>query len=135
MSKIAAAVMVAAMLIGPGIAAADTGASRTNDPIATGMHDKRDEKGAGSGANGQAYGHRQDGRHRPRVVAILVYVPEIRPVNAPYYYAPDTPVYIDQDPPDGAYREVNGFYYWCNSPAGYYPLQPDCPTGWRLVAQ
>ena len=74
-------------------------------------------------------------RHGHRIV--YVYVPVYVPVGAgyyPYYYAPAVPMYVDQDPPYYAYREPNGFYYWCPAPAGYYPDQQDCPIGWRLVA-
>ena len=133
MNRIAAAITASAMLLVPGLAAAGMPASSGNEPVPSSMQ-KHDGQGAqGSGTNGRpVHGHRPDGHRRHKV--IVVYVPAIRPVDTPYYYAPDTPFYVDQDPPYGAYREVNGFYYWCNDPAGYYPYQPDCPTGWRLVA-
>jgi hypothetical protein len=136
MNGIAAAIIVAAMLTVPALAAADVAPNRANEPISAGMHEKHDGQGAqGTGTHGSpSPGHKTDRHHRHKVIAVVVYVPDIRPVNAPYFYAPDTPVFVDQDPPEGAYRELNGFYYWCNEPAGYYPYQPDCPTGWRLVA-
>jgi hypothetical protein len=128
--------MTSVTLLTPGLAAADMPANRGNGPVPSSIQQKHNALGAQEpGTNGRSTrGHGSDGHHRNKVLAIVVYVPETRPVNAPYYYAPDTPAYVDQDPPDGAYRELNGFYYWCSDPAGYYPYQPDCPTGWRLVA-
>ena len=135
MNRIVAAITASAMLLAPGFAGAEVPASRGNEPAPSSMQQKHDGQGGHGSTNGRPmHGHRPDGHHRHKVVAIVVYAPAIRPVDAPYYYAPDTPAYVDQDPPYGAYREVNGFYYWCSDPAGYYPYQPDCPTGWRLVA-
>ena len=77
---------------------------------------------------------RPDGTHRHQVTAVIVFVPAIGSVSVPSYYGPATPLYVNQDPPADAYRDLNGFYYWCPYPSGYYPYQLDCPMGWRLVA-
>jgi len=135
MKRIAAAIATA-MLTTPGLASADMAASRINDPTPAGvleMHVGQGAEGAGMAAH-TTNGHGWYRHHPHKVIAILVFVPGS--VNMPYaYYGPAAPAYVDQDPPDGAYRELNGFYYWCTDPPGYYPYQPDCPNGWRLVAQ
>jgi len=77
--------------------------------------------------------HRPEGTPRYKVVAVIVYVPSFG-VMVPSYYPTATPVYVDQDPPADAYRELSGFYYWCPDPSGYYPDVQDCAIGWRLVA-
>jgi hypothetical protein len=74
--------------------------------------------------------HQMDGSHsgrsddhhgrRPPVV-----------VGVPIFVAPPID-YSDYSTPD-AYSTLEGFYYYCNNPAGYYPTVPDCPSGWRLV--
>jgi hypothetical protein len=135
MKSVAAAIVAAAMLGASGRATADMVANRPNEALPAGireMHDRQAEQGAGTPH--PMHSHRPDGPHRHKVVAIFIYIPTIGVVNAPYYYAPGAPLYVDQDPPDGAYSEPSGFYYWCSDPPGYFPYQPDCPTGWRLVA-
>jgi hypothetical protein len=133
--SIAAAIVATAMSGASGLANADMAAGRTNEPIPAAIHANHDGQGAqAAGVPHPMHGQRPDGPHRHKVVAVIVYVPTFGPVSAPYYYAPGAPVYVDQDPPDGAYSEPSGFYYWCSDPSGYYPYQPDCPTGWRLVA-
>ena len=131
MKRIAVAVAAAAMLnASPGLAATDA-ASGPREAAPAAMYVERNAHAATPptqrGKERRPYGH-----HRHRIV--VIYVPAYAAFGAPYYYAPSVPYYVDQDPPDYAYRELNGFYYWCPDPAGYYPDRQDCPIGWRLVA-
>lgn len=56
----------------------------------------------------------------------------------PYYYsppvvavpAPQPPVYVEQGP---APSSTQNYWYYCNSPEGYYPYVKDCPGGWLKV--
>jgi len=32
-----------------------------------------------------------------------------------------------------SYQTIDGFWYYCSDPAGYFPDVPECPNGWRLV--
>ena len=61
------------------------------------------------------------------------------PYQYPYYYPPAVitipatpPVYIQQAPPANQ-TNPNGYWYYCNSPAGYYPYIKECPDGWQQV--
>ena len=81
-----------------------------------------------------AHAHGSERHHHHRIAAIVVYVPIAGTSYVPYYYAPAAPAYVEQEPPQDAYRDLSGFFYWCSSPAGYYPYVADCPAGWRLVA-
>jgi hypothetical protein len=70
--------------------------------------------------------HKGDGDrgHGRRPAIIVVGVPVfIGPAYSSYYLAP----------PLDAYRTLDGFYYYCAEPAGYYPFVQDCLNGWRLV--
>ena|SRR5436309_1446154 len=61
--------------------------------------------------------------HRRRPVVIIVGMPILAgPTYDSYYVAPME-----------VYRTIDGFYYYCAEPAGYYPSVQDCPNGWRLV--
>jgi hypothetical protein len=59
---------------------------------------------------------------------------------SPYYGYPSTvitvpvtpPVYIQQTPP-AAQQNPSGYWYYCNSPQGYYPYIKQCPSGWQQV--
>ena len=62
--------------------------------------------------------------HRRRPPVIIIGVP-VFPGTAYDYYYPGAPMDL--------YRSIDGFYYYCAEPAGYYPTVPDCPSGWRLV--
>jgi hypothetical protein len=64
----------------------------------------------------------RDHRHRPIVII----------VGAPIFAGPPYDSYYPAAPMD-LYRTIDGFYYYCAEPAGYYPAVPDCPSGWRLV--
>ena len=64
----------------------------------------------------------RDHLHRPTI--IIVGVPIVfGPAYSSYYLVP----------PMDAYRTLDGFYYYCAEPSGYYPVLQDCPSGWRLV--
>jgi hypothetical protein len=61
------------------------------------------------------------------------------PYRYPYYYPPaivtvpvTPPVYIQQSPP-AAQQNPSGYWYYCNSPEGYYPYIKACPNGWQQV--
>jgi len=137
MRRIAAAVATAAMLSAlPGFAATGAASSGSRETVPAPMHEKYDAQPS-RGATAPAHVSRERRPHeihRHRITAIVVYVPAFASVGPSYYYVPSAPSYVDRDPPDYAYREPNGFYYWCPDPAGYYPDQLDCPIGWRLVA-
>jgi len=129
-NRIAVAVIAPALLAAPGlvVAEASNGAHAT---MPSGNQERYDGQ-ASQGRAAQDHRTREHGpnaTHRHRIAGII-YVPAY---GVPYYYAQSAPSYVDQDPPDDAYREPSGFYYWCPNPSGYYPDQPDCPTGWRLV--
>ena len=59
----------------------------------------------------------------------------------PYYYPPyyppvvieqpAPPVYIEQQPTEKA--APSGYWYYCQSPEGYYPDVRGCPGGWLKV--
>lgn len=59
----------------------------------------------------------------------------------PYYYPPyyppvvierqAPPVYIEQSPP--VETKTAGYWYYCQSPGGYYPEVRECPGGWVKV--
>jgi hypothetical protein len=60
----------------------------------------------------------------------------------PYYYphpviierrAP--PVYVEQSPPVESSPQTRyaGYWYYCQSPGGYYPEVRECPRGWVKV--
>ena len=61
------------------------------------------------------------------------------PYQYPYYYPPAVvtvpvtpPVYIQQSPPN-AQQYPTGYWYYCNTPEGYYPYIKECPNGWQQV--
>lgn len=59
----------------------------------------------------------------------------------PYYYPPavgyaDAPNYVER--PDAAQAQAPAapaayYWYYCNSPDGYYPYVKACPAGWKKV--
>ena len=57
------------------------------------------------------------------------------PLHYPYYHTPivierqPPPVYIEQTPPAPA----ENYWYYCQSPSGYYPHVKECPEGWLRV--
>ena len=60
---------------------------------------------------------------------------------SPYYDYPPAvitvpvtpPVYIQQSPPV-VQQNPAGYWYYCNSPQGYYPYIKQCPSGWQQVS-
>jgi hypothetical protein len=56
----------------------------------------------------------------------------------PSYYPPviierrTPPVYVEQSPPEEN-RPQAGYWYYCQSPSGYYPEIQECPKGWVKV--
>jgi hypothetical protein len=63
---------------------------------------------------------------------------------SPYYYPyyPPEIVTVPVDPPVYIERERSvpqpqqleeGYWYYCNNPAGYYPYIKECADGWRQV--
>ncbi|HJV25649.1 MAG TPA: hypothetical protein VJ673_08170 [Aromatoleum sp.] len=63
----------------------------------------------------------------------------------PSYYYPYPPVVIEQQPPVYIERSDDetssrssarpeGYWYYCDRPAGYYPDVKECPDGWQRVA-
>lgn len=108
-----------ALLCGTGISnAQDRDQHGAAPPRNEGMH-----RGDGShkGDDGR------DRRHRPAVIVVGVPV-LVGPAYGSYAYG--SYYWL---PPDDAYRTLEGFYYYCMEPAGYYPALQECPTGWRLV--
>lgn len=60
----------------------------------------------------------------------------------PYYYPPyyppvvierpAPPVYIEQSPAVETAPQT-GYWYYCQSPSGYYPTVRECPGGWLKI--
>jgi hypothetical protein len=59
----------------------------------------------------------------------------------PAYYPPVVierrapPVYVEQSPPAESRPQTRyaGYWYYCQSPSGYYPEVRECPMGWVKV--
>jgi hypothetical protein len=137
MKSIAAAALAITAFVAPALSSAQypNGTRPTLLPDLHGKHEVQVLHSATTPARPNKEHEQPSGQHRHRVNTILIYVPTIGSFDVPYYYyAPSTPVYVDRDPPDYAYRDSNGFYYWCPDPAGYYPDQLVCSVSWRLVA-
>ena len=85
-----------------------------------------------TGATTQKEGmHRGDGSHKGDVDRDRRHHRTVVVVGVPIFVGPYGPYYTT--PPTDAYRTLEGFYYYCPEPAGYYPGVQDCPSGWRLV--
>lgn len=79
-------------------------------------------------------GHHGGARGRAHV-GVFIGAPLFWPYYPqPYYYPPvvvvpsSPPVYIEQEP-----LSPQQYWYFCNSPQGYYPYVKQCPSGWQLV--
>jgi hypothetical protein len=107
-------------------------------PLAIG--DALADRGRHGGRGGHGgYGHSRVG------VGVVVGSPFWSPwySPAPYYYPPYyppvvierqvPPVYVEQSPPPVKVRAQAGFWYYCQSPSGYYPEIQECPKGWIKV--
>ena len=94
---------------------------------------------------GDAHADRGRGHGYGRVgVGIVVGPPFWGPWYYPpsYYYPPyyppvvierpAPPVYIEQSSPVES-RPQAGYWYYCQSPGGYYPEVRECPGGWVKV--
>lgn len=66
------------------------------------------------------------------------------PFYSPFYYPPAyppviierqaPPVYIEQSPPvQNVQPSAQNYWYYCQSPAGYYPDIAQCPGGWVKI--
>ncbi len=59
------------------------------------------------------------------------------PAFYPYPYAYPYPVYsppaVVEAPPVYVQPPAQQFWYYCQSPQGYYPSVPQCPGGWLQV--
>jgi hypothetical protein len=94
-------------------------------------------------ARGHRGGHRWHGHNRVSVGFVvgppLFWGPWH--YSPPYYYSPPPiiverrapPVYVEQSPPVESGPQVAGYWYYCQSPGGYYPEVRECPTGWVKV--
>lgn len=59
--------------------------------------------------------------------------PYAYPYLAPYpVYSP--PVVVAAPAPPVYTQQAPQYWYYCQSPAGYYPNVPQCPGGWMQVA-
>jgi hypothetical protein len=88
---------------------------------------------------GHGWGH---GHGYGRVgVGVFVGAPFWSPWYYPAYYPPVVierrapPVYIEQSPPVEmrAQTVYSGYWYYCQSPSGYYPEIRECPQGWLKI--
>ncbi|WP_305073452.1 hypothetical protein [Propionivibrio sp.] len=96
----------------------------------------------GIGAIGDALADRVHYRSRVGVGVVIgpYWGPWYYPPH-PYYYPPyyppvvieqpAPPVYIEQQPMETA--TPSGYWYYCQSPEGYYPDVRECPGGWLKV--
>ncbi|HEX5393559.1 MAG TPA: hypothetical protein VFW68_09770 [Rhodocyclaceae bacterium] len=85
------------------------------------------------GLSGTAAAHDHRHWHRPHW-GVGVYVgPPMFPLYPPVYYGPPT-VVIREAPPVYIERGSPGYWYYCDSPAGYYPYVKECQGVWRAVS-
>ncbi|SFF10143.1 hypothetical protein [Nitrosomonas sp. Nm166] len=86
---------------------------------------------------GGYYGPRWGGYYGPGVWGPYGYAD---PFIRPYYTYPSAitapsrpPVYIQQQEPKPAEPKTS-YWYYCQTPQGYYPYIKECPGGWLQVA-
>jgi hypothetical protein len=134
--KLLATTLAAAVMLNgaPVLAAVDGTWRATHDAAPAAMHEKGDVHASHGEAPPLSMKEHKPRERHPHRVVVIVYPPMLGSVDVPYFSTPYAPLYVDQDPPSYAYREPNGFYYWCPDPPGYYPDRQDCAVGWRLVA-
>jgi hypothetical protein len=86
-------------------------------------------------------GHGGHHRHGHTSLGLHIGVPLFW--NSPPYYAypptviavPSQPqVYIERGYEEPAPAREQGYWYYCDSPSGYYPYVRECPGGWERVA-
>lgn len=72
----------------------------------------------------------------------LWYGPEPYYYPYPYRYYPyqtgivepaGPTVYIEKSPAQAPGSQPSDYWYYCNSPDGYYPYVKECPGGWKRV--
>jgi hypothetical protein len=109
--------------------------------------------GAGAPAAAGGRGHRHSNghghKHRPHFhgrvfIAPPVFVGPRFYVRSPYYPYPYAPYYYRYAPPvvvtspPTTYIQrppaSDGYWHYCQDPAGYYPQVAQCPGGWIQVA-
>lgn len=106
-------ILVVSLLCGAAVSHAED-RDRLRAPIAQ-------TDGMRRGADGNRAERGRDGGRRPIiVVGVPIFV---GPGYVPYYAMPST------EP----YETIDGFWYYCPAPAGYYPDVAECSSGWRLV--
>jgi hypothetical protein len=93
-------------------------------------------RGRGHGWRGHSHGRIGVGV----VIGAPFWNPWYHPAYYPVYYPPviierQPPVYIEQSPPAESAPRTGyaGYWYYCQSPGGYYPEVRECPTGWVKV--
>ena len=84
------------------------------------------------------YGYRPYGYYRYKPPPVVVVPRLVVPFGLPYVYPPlvvaPPPVYIQ--PPPRVYVQPpppQPYWYYCDTPPGYYPYVQQCPGGWRQV--
>ncbi|MDR0439622.1 MAG: hypothetical protein LBI59_01360 [Candidatus Accumulibacter sp.] len=93
-------------------------------------------------ARGRGHGH---GHGHGRVgVGFVFGAPFWAPWHyVPYYYPSPPPIIIERQAPPvyierpqverQSQNAYSGYWYYCQSPSGYYPEVQECPTGWVKV--
>lgn len=68
--------------------------------------------------------------------SVLYYPPAYAPIYAPVLPSAPlaAPVYIERAPQAASGVLEPGYWYYCDSPAGYYPTVRECPGGWQQIA-
>jgi hypothetical protein len=114
-------ILVVTLLCGTAVSHAED-PERLRAPIAQadGMRRGEDGNRAERGRDHDRDRDRDRGRRNVIVVGVPIFV---GPGYVPYYAMPST------DP----YETIDGFWYYCPAPAGYYPDVSECASGWRLV--
>lgn len=99
-------------------------------------------------ANADPFHHHRGGYFRPGFGFYFGAPLYPRPFYPAYPYYPNYPYYppeiitIPVQPPVYIERErsesqntplAEGYWYYCNDPAGYYPYVKDCSSGWQPV--
>jgi hypothetical protein len=92
-------------------------------------------------ARGRGHGWRHGHGYARAGVGVVIGAPFWNPWYYPAYYPPviikrrPPPVYIEQSPPVESRSQTGyaGYWYYCQSPGGYYPEVRECPKGWVKV--
>lgn len=95
--------------------------------------------------HGGGYGHR--GGHGHLGIGVVIGSAWGWPYYPPNYYYPNyypaypgnviiqsPPIYVEQGAvPAPPAQVAENYWYFCNSPQGYYPYIKECPAGWQKV--